>query len=437
MSFGAYLLYLILTYLRPVDMFAPELATYRPMVILWIFAFVTAVVQASGRREVASRAANFALLALLIGTIAMSRVVNRGGAIFAAADFSTSAMLFVLTALNLTSVDRVRKTCTVLLVCMVVLALFGITAYHFGFMSDELLVRQSTEVEGGDLDIPGIPAQDTANLYLWRVRSLGFLNDPNDFGQAMVMVLPFLWGLYERRRTLRRAIMAAIPGATLFYAIYLTHSRGAVIGSVALLSFAMHRALGTVRLIALISIAAVAISSSSLGERGFTAKEESASQRIDAWWAGIQMLRHQPILGVGYGSFTDYHDLTAHNSFVLCFAELGIVGYFLWIGMLVIAYKGMSQVIARAPSDSVERKQATLLRSSFVGFMACAWFLSRTYQPGLFLLLALCASIAWCGNDRYGRLDAASRWKPVPWVGATFLAMLLSFCTVYGFVVLN
>ncbi len=105
------------------------------------------------------------------------------------------------------------------------------------------------------------------------------------------------------------------------------------------------------------------------------------------------MLKSHPTFGVGAGNFTDHHPaLTAHNSFVLCFAELGLVGYFIWVALLVLTYKGLGQAVKDLPPPAEEHRYAALLRSSLVGFLTCAWFLSRTYQPALYFILALCVS---------------------------------------------
>ena len=148
------------------------------------------------------------------------------------------------------------------------------------------------------------------------------------------------------------------------------------------------------------------------------------------------MLQHQPIFGVGYGNFLNHHYLTAHNSFVLCFAELGLVGFFLWVGMLALGFTGVNQVVQRAPADSLEYKLGVQLQASLVGFMTCAWFLSRTYQPGLYLLLALCAAVAWCTRQRWAQ-SAEGNWPVVPWVWPTLVAVVISMTAVYGFVILD
>src|ERR1039457_1336246 len=104
------------------------------------------------------------------------------------------------------------------------------------------------------------------------------------------------------------------------------------------------------------------------------------------------MYRSNPILGVGFRNFTEHHDLTAHNSFVLCFAELGAVGYFFWLALLIVAILQLEQV-RQCKDDGrggdVLRRQARVLIPSFAGMLAAAFFLSRSYNPVLFLLVGL------------------------------------------------
>ena len=66
------------------------------------------------------------------------------------------------------------------------------------------------------------------------------------------------------------------------------------------------------------------IAASAIGGRAISSKEQSAAERIEAWSVGLELLKWRPLFGAGYGNFTDHHHLTAHNSFVLCFAELGL-----------------------------------------------------------------------------------------------------------------
>jgi O-antigen ligase len=158
--------------------------------------------------------------------------------------------------------------------------------------------------------------------------------------------------------------------------------------------------------------------------------------RIEAWYEGIQMLKSSPLLGVGYGNFLDHHHLTAHNSFVLCFAELGLVGYFFWMGLIVLVYRGLGKVIAEGAAEADERKLAILLRSSVVGFLTCAWFLSRTYQPTLYLLLGLATATWFCWAKQAGSKREYAQRGRLPWALPALGMMVITIIAVQGFIVM-
>jgi putative inorganic carbon (hco3(-)) transporter len=445
MSFALFIVYILCTYLRPFEVLAPEANVFRPMLILMALAFAASSPRAISRREWGARPVHFGLLGLLVLAIGMSQVANHwaGGALVAIADFSASAMLMVLCLFNLTSIKRLQVTCVAIVCSVVILAALGVFSWHTGFMADELVLRQNAvDEESVDPAVLGgerieIPAHDDTGRYFLRLRSLGFLNDPNDFAQVMVMVLPLLWWTIVPGRLLRNFLIVGVPGAVLAYAIYLTHSRGAYFGVAAILLLAAHRALGTLKTLALVFLAAGAMGIISIGGRELSSKEESAAQRVDAWFAGWTMLKSQPLFGVGYGNFTDHHYLTAHNSFVLCFSELGLFGYFAWLGLIVLTFEGLNRAVRYAPQDTPERKLAVILRASLAGYMACAWFLSRSYQPGLYVVLALGIAAWVCARNLIGPAAQQPPIEPIPWARTTLIAMAVSIMAVYFFIALQ
>jgi O-antigen ligase len=173
------------------------------------------------------------------------------------------------------------------------------------------------------------------------------------------------------------------------------------------------------------------------GGREFSTQEQSAGQRIDAWYDGLQMFRGQPLFGVGYGAFTDHHPLTAHNSFVLCFAELGLFGLLPWVALLVLAWRELSQVTQLAQPGSPQARMAEALRVALLGFLACAWFLSRTYQPLLYLLLGLCLAAAWCARAAALAGPEHEHWPAPRWQLAAVVAAFGSIVAVYAFIILE
>lgn len=444
MSFALFIVYILATYLRPFEMFAPQLNVFRPMLILLALALVASTARALARGDLGARPVHFGLLAFLVAAIGVSQVANQwaGGALVAIGDFSASALLMVLCFLNLNSLKRVQATCIAIACSVVFLAVVGIYSFHTGYKADELVLRQNPAdkeamAEAGPVEEGVVPAQDDSGRYFYRLRSMGFLNDPNDFAQVMVMVLPLLWWAHRPGRWGRTLLVVAAPAAVLGYAIYLTQSRGALLGVGMLMLLASYRILGAIKTGFLVALAVIAMGAISFGGRELSSGEESAADRVDAWFAGWTMLKSHPLFGVGYGNFLDHHHLTAHNSFVLCFSELGLFGYFPWLGMIVLTFLGLNRAVSLTPQGSPEWRAASMLRAALVGYLACAWFLSRTYQPGLYVVLAL-GIAAWVAASKV--IDAGAGATPaakslvLAWSRPTIVAMFGSIAVIYVFI---
>src|SRR5205823_4579448 len=144
--------------------------------------------------------------------------------------------------------------------------------------------------------------------------------------------------------------------------------------------------------------AAVMLGPSRMGALG--AGDDSAAGRIAAWGAGLRMLAGHPLLGVGMGRFTDFNDvndLTAHNSFVLAFSELGLLGAICWVGMFSGALRAVwRSAIARCPGNrrTLSSPLAAALVASLCGYLVAAMFLSKTYFEIPFIYLGFAAAIA-------------------------------------------
>jgi hypothetical protein len=450
MSFALFLIYVFLSFFRPVELFAPELGAYRPMMWLWAIAFVLALARAISRNEMAARPVHLGLLFGLCVAIAISKAASgwTGGAVTALSEFSPSAMLFVLAILNVTTLARLRATCIAFAVSLVLICGFAIAAYHTGQHATELVMRQNTDLHdvedavGQDMSAAEVaalvPAQDKSGLFLWRIRGMGFLNDPNDLAQALVFLLPLLWATWQTGRSLRNLLLVLAPGATVLYAVALTQSRGAIVGITSLVFFGVRRRLGTVKTSLLLGlIALVVIAGNTVGGRAFSSQERSAEERIEAWTVGFELIRTYPLFGAGYGNFLDHNGLTAHNSYVLSFSELGLLGYFAWMGLIVLTYKGISGVAETLPAGGEERRYAESLRSALVGFLTCAWFLSRTYAPTLYFVLALCVSAWWVGRQSTPDVALRQQLDTISWRKHTVVMMLISLVAVYSFIVMH
>jgi len=79
------------------------------------------------------------------------------------------------------------------------------------------------------------------------------------------------------------------------------------------------------------------------GGRGISAAD--GADRLEAWANGLEMFKSAPIFGIGFNGFADVYEITAHNSFVLCLAELGVLGSTLWMALLVTTTMGLNRII--------------------------------------------------------------------------------------------
>jgi O-antigen ligase len=338
-------------------------------------------------------------------------------------EFGTTALAFYLVVLNVNTLTRLRILAFALLLVSIYFSIQGVRAYHGGAGTTTYLLEQQMDA-GPD------SAEEVAVFR--RIRGAGFLNDPNDLAQHLLATLPLLGLAWRRGRGMRNLLLLAAPALLLLYAVYLTQSRGAVFGILVLILLAVKDRVGkfggvAVGLLALLGILVLGFG----GGRGFSI--QSGVDRLDAWSEGLGMFRSSPLLGVGFRGFLDQYEITAHNSFVLCFSELGLIGYFFWLALIAFTVLEVRR-LARHPSADLPAEfvsSAKLLNLSLYTFLATAWFLSRTYALNLFVLVAM--GVALVGIARRQDVSVAPP-QPLRWSAYTLGFEVLSILLVYGMV---
>lgn len=210
----------------------------------------------------------------------------------------------------------------------------------------------------GDFLSPYLESELMTDTIVYRHRGLGVLNDPNDLAQFLTMMIPLLWLRWKEGNYFGNAVFTVLPAMVLLFGVYETHSRGGIISLIAVLLFGLKDRLGLVKSSVLAAAAlTVTVVLNTSGGRGMN---EDDGGRVAAWVLGLELFRAHPIFGVGVGRFAEYNDtfLTAHNSYVLGLAELGLQGYFFWIGMLVSGWIGLRSLISMsklAPETTAAR----------------------------------------------------------------------------------
>jgi O-antigen ligase len=132
-------------------------------------------------------------------------------------------------------------------------------------------------------------------------------------------------------------------------------------------------------------------------------EEASAFGRIDSWYAGVQMFFGAPLFGVGKGLYTDFNELTAHNSFVLVLAELGLFGLFFFVGLFWVLFKWVKRYIddtRDAPDKSENAELIYVSSASLIGVATAMLFLSRAYTMTPYIVIGLLHQALFIGTKR-------------------------------------
>ena len=314
-----------------------------------------------------------------------------GGALALLESFGPIVIAFFVFASACTTQRRVTIAMAVFVLCACVLAQHSIVQANTG------------------MGWTGVPLGEDG-----RVRYVGIFNDPNDVGLLFAATLPMAFFLSSGGGFLRRIWWLAAAGL-LLYGIYLTNSRGAMLAVLVVGGIFVWRRRGmfTAGVLGVLGLLVMRLLSSRMQE--LDPDESSAFGRVDAWYEGMHMFFSNPLLGVGPGNFTDYNQLTAHNSWVLVLAETGFLGYTLWLAFTTYGFWMMMTVMRHQPETAVESAQAgtwqgeraiafTLLLSLY-GLFSAAFFLSRSYTVVMYLLVALVVG-------HY--MGARQRWPGVP-----------------------
>jgi len=262
--------------------------------------------------------------------------------------------------------------------------------------------------------------------------------DPNDLAMVLVTTLPIaiMQGL-TATGWLRKLICFG-GGALNLLGIIATKSRGGFLGLLALGAFMMVVTLPGIsrkRLILLLTTLSIVFGAylgTEYRERIATIFEESTSDvgagsgRVGVWRRALQLARDHPILGVGPGAFTsafgEYLEAdkfegdisregiggkwqTAHNSFLLILAEMGIPGFIIYLVIIIRSFRNLTRAkkleSREETSMSPSAVHATSLQMALVGFLSCAFFLSQSYNVLLYLYFFLTSALLrWTARER-------------------------------------
>jgi hypothetical protein len=421
MAYFACLLYIAVTYIRPGEIIPGWIGFPFLQFVGWFAVFASAVSLAFKPRNIVGLPSDWCFLGYCVAII-LSRPANGwiGGGYIALLDILPLLMFYLLIRLGIQTERQLKSLMAVLVLLTLFQAGNGILQYHtgVGFGGSTAHVRAEYDPDTGD------EVQEVK-----RVRGTGIFGDPNDLAMSLIVVLPFLFSaVISGQSGFLLRILAVGAIGVLGYGLVLTQSRGGFVAFAALIATYAYRRFG--RLAAVVAGVLAVVVMVAAGPSRFQqidASESSAQGRIQSWAAGLQMLKAQPILGVGYGNFGDYNEITAHNSFVHSFAELGVIGGTCFVGMWYWFF--VTTGAGRNVAGAARSRLALDILASGVGVMVCALFLSRQYSPILYVPLALGAARLTVTpvDDQQASFQRWSDWMRLPLlsIGAVIGAYVL------------
>jgi O-antigen ligase len=192
--------------------------------------------------------------------------------------------------------------------------------------------------------------------------------DPNSLGISLVCGLPFA-AMLLFYGNLRLRLLAIVTIAASLFTMVLTGSRTSFFGFVAMMvMFAITRRnkLFVLPIAVLVVLAIFVVAPSKYQKRYMSVEQRdqdlSYVNRVNAWKAGLAMMIHNPLTGVGMYNFPEANGmkywpgsgrkvwLQPHSLYIQTGAELGIVGvaafsWFLW------SLYGLNRAIRRSTED--------------------------------------------------------------------------------------
>ncbi len=263
-----------------------------------------------------------------------------------------------------------------------------------------------------------------------RARWRGTLSDPNELSVFIGAGLTFAFALYSVMQSKTKNLMIGLALGVVFYCVILTGSRGGILVLLAIFGVYFLRKYGLKGLV----IAGICGSPVlALGGRSGEDAEASSLERLGALYDGADFFKQSPIFGLGHNQFIENYFITAHNSYLLSAAELGLPGIILWFALVWSSVKIPWEVAFRPPWGMDPRlyPYSVALITSFAGIMVGIFFLSFTYHPMMFVYYGFCGAYYGAVKKSAPHWDVKMTQKDWTWVSvaATTTIFVIFFYT--------
>lgn len=389
MSYATFLLLTATLFVRPAEIVAAlkDAPLYLCLMLVCLAANAPKMARqflpASLNRHPVSACVTGMLLAVAISHLSHGLVSD---ARFAVQEFGKPVVYFLLLLCVIDSQRRLTHFLKWLLLCIVVVAGLALLQFH------------------GMIDIPALKElhqHDAISatgelLQVRRLRSTGIFNDPNDLSMILLLGMAICGaGWMKALGTRLPRTLWLPPMAICGYALMLTKSRGGFLAMLVGLTVLLTSRYGwrkTLPVAAVLFPLLLIVFSGRMTR--ISADEDTGQARIQLWSDGLEMFRESPLFGIGYGTYQDHAGLVAHNSYVHCFTELGVLGGTMFFGALAIPMLRLRRLGERKVEilDPRLRALRPFLLAMLSAYAASMVTLTRCYVEPTYLVIGLAAA---------------------------------------------
>ena len=264
--------------------------------------------------------------------------------------------------------------------CAEVLTILALLQYH-GLIDLESL----QDIRQGD---------EHSITMILRLCSTGIFHDPNDLSLVLVVAIAISCYFLGDKRIGRLRFGWVFPIALFGYAVMLTYSRGgllALVGAIGAVFISRFRLVRAIAIAMVFVPAMLVVFSGRQTHLDLSNPEDTFQTRLDDWNNSLTLFQQAPFFGCGQEQQVELTGQVAHNSFIQSYAELGLFGGAMFLGVFAISIGS----VYRTPVEGAEPDLARLrpyLLGAVAGYAVGLFSLSRAYNVPTYLVLGISAA---------------------------------------------
>ena len=315
--------------------------------------------------------------------------------------FVFHAIAFLITVLTVSSVQKVEQLQLMLVVALCGLTVSALYGCYQGYIGVEVVPSQQDLILNA-----GMPG-----------RVYSFFDNPNNFGEILIMLMPFLLALFLNAKGWRGRVLALVSLAVCVVAIGLTYFRTGWIAMVLVMAvFLVLLNWRFLPLFIVVGLLALPFLPDSIMNRILTIgnmKDSSLRYRFAIYGNTTYLLEDYGLRGVGLGTdvmrqvfkvyptmYDGNYPIHTHNNYLQMWGELGFFGALTYVAMVLHQLKTGVKTFYSCTDRRIKNILAAAVGAFFgisvISVAEYTWFYPRNMFVYFFLfgVIAACVKLA-------------------------------------------